>query len=263
MDFTLDIFFKLLTNLKNAGYTFQTFEQYITAPQPKVIILRHDVDLLPLNSLRTAQMENQLGICGSYYFRIVKESFNPEIIKQIADLGHEIGYHYETMDTCHGDIDEAYQEFCKNLDVFRNIQPITTVCMHGSPLSKYDNRDMWKKYDYKKLDLIGEPYFDLNFSKMLYLTDTGRCWDGSKISVRDKVKSNGETSNSDLYNFHSTSDIIKALNENKLPDQIMINVHPQRWTNNVFAWIKELILQTLKNQVKRVLVSSNSKKNAN
>ncbi|MBA7531110.1 hypothetical protein ES705_23321 [subsurface metagenome] len=35
------------------------------------------------------------AIKGTYYFRIVTQSFNPEIIEQIAELGHEIGYHYE------------------------------------------------------------------------------------------------------------------------------------------------------------------------
>lgn len=68
-------------------------------PQEKVVILRHDVDLRAKNSLITAQIEHDLGIVGSYYFRIVKDSNNPNIIRKIAELGHEIGYHYETMDT--------------------------------------------------------------------------------------------------------------------------------------------------------------------
>jgi len=93
-------------------------------------------------------------------------------------------------------IDGAYVEFCKNLEYFRTFYPVKTICMHGSPLSKYDNRDIWNKYDYKKLGLIGEPYFDIDFSKVLYLTDTGRCWDGDKVSVRDKVRI--RTQNSEL-----------------------------------------------------------------
>jgi hypothetical protein len=36
--------------------------------------------------------------------------------------------------------------------------------------------------------IIGEPYFDVDFSKMLYLTDTGRRWDGGIVSVRDKAQ---------------------------------------------------------------------------
>jgi len=99
MDFTHKRYSHLFKKLVTEGYSFQTFEQYLKKPLEKVIILRHDVDQLAHNSLVTARIENALGIKGIYYFRIVKESNKPEIIRKIADLGHEIGYHYETMDT--------------------------------------------------------------------------------------------------------------------------------------------------------------------
>ena len=60
--------------------------------------------------------------------------------------------------------------------------------MHGSPLSKWDNRDLWKRYDYRDFGIIAEPYFDVDFNEVLYLTDTGRRWNNSKASVRDKVE---------------------------------------------------------------------------
>ncbi len=51
-----------------------------------------------------------------------------------------------------------------------------------------DNRDLWKRYDYRDFGIIAEPYFDLDFDEVFYLTDTGRRWDGHKVSVRDKVR---------------------------------------------------------------------------
>ena len=36
--------------------------------------------------------------------------------------------------------------------------------------------------------IIAEPYFDLDFDEVFYLTDTGRRWDGDDVSVRDKVE---------------------------------------------------------------------------
>ncbi len=74
-----------------------SFEEYIQNPKEKFVVLRHDVDKLPANSLKTAKIEHGLGIKGSYYFRIVPENYNEYIIRQIADLGHEIGYHYEDL----------------------------------------------------------------------------------------------------------------------------------------------------------------------
>lgn len=68
----------------------------------------------------------------------------------------------------------------------RTLVPVSTIVMHGSPRSKHDSRDLWKHYDYRSLGIIGEPYFDIDFSKVFYITDTGRCWDGDRYSVRDK-----------------------------------------------------------------------------
>jgi hypothetical protein len=81
---------RLLNALQTAGYAFQTFNDYIENPKEKNIILRHDVDLLPQSSLRFAKIQAELGIQGSYYFRVVPESWDEKTIKEIADLGHEV-----------------------------------------------------------------------------------------------------------------------------------------------------------------------------
>ncbi|MEO6902458.1 MAG: hypothetical protein ABI315_04800 [Bacteroidia bacterium] len=247
-DFTLIAFEKLLKTLQKEGYHFVTFENFLTTkPQGKQVILRHDVDKRPKNSLRTAQIEHALGIKGVYYFRIVKESNVPKIIKAIANLGHEIGYHYEDMALVNGNIEKALQSFEKNLMYFRTFYPVKTICMHGSPMSKWDNKEIWKKYNYKDYGLIGEPYFDIDFNKFLYLTDTGRTWNGEKVSVRDKVTCGYH------FEFETTEDIINAVH--KLPDQIMITTHPQRWTNNNTEWMVEYVLQNSKNFIKRIIAS--------
>jgi hypothetical protein len=119
--------------------------------------------------------------------------------------------------------------------------------MHGSPMSKHDSKDLWKHYDYRDYGIIGEPYFDIDFKKVFYLTDTGRKWDGDKVSVRDRVDSGF-----DLH-FHKTDEIITAAKEGRLPDQIMFTFHPQRWNDNKVKWTKELLLQNAKNLVKRII----------
>ena len=108
-DFTLKTYCNLLETLQQKNYTFITFEEYISNKgsmlnaqssierNTKIVIFRHDVDRKPLNSLITAKLENELGIKGSYYFRIVSASFDEKIIKEIVSLGHEVGYHYEEM----------------------------------------------------------------------------------------------------------------------------------------------------------------------
>ncbi len=248
-DFTTKIYRDLLISLINNNYTFQTFSQFLEKPQSKVIMLRHDVDDRNLHSLEFAKLQNELGIVGTYYFRLVPQSFDINIIKQIYDLGHEIGYHYEDMDFANGNPDEAIKFFEKHLEKLRKVAPINTICMHGSPKSKYDNKDVWKKYNYRDYGIVGEPYFDINFDKIAYYTDTGRMWDGFKVSVRDKVSSKTE-----FPVFHSTLEIIDSIKNNKFPQQVMFNFHPQRWSGNSFLWWKEEIIQILKNQIKKQIV---------
>lgn len=255
IDFTLKTYQKLLKDLRDKGYHFLPVEQHASQPREKLVILRHDVDRLPQNSLVMAALEHELGIHGTYYFRIVAGSLEGRIIRKIAELGHEIGYHYEDLETAGGQTDKAYDLFCRNLEKFRKLYPVKTICMHGSPLSRWNNRDLWRNYDYRKLGVTCEPYLDIDFTQVLYLSDTGRRWDGSMVSVRDKVQGLGmgrQTSD-----IRTTFDIIRAAQKGQLPDQIMITVHPQRWTNHPMLWAQELLVQNVKNVVKFFIVREN------
>ncbi len=245
-DFTISKYIELLDLLVEKGYSFQTLDEYLRSPEERAVVLRHDVDQLPENSLAFAKLQNQKKVKGVYYFRAVPESWDEKVIKGISALGHEIGYHYECLTTTNGNLEKGITDFEKNLNALRKLAPVLTICMHGSPTSKYDSKDLWKKYDYKRYDITGEPYFDVDFKKMLYLTDTGRCWNGDEFNVRDKVNSGFNLS------FHSTDDIIGALKRNELPSKIMFTFHPQRWNNNKLKWLKELITQNLKNQLKKM-----------
>lgn len=260
-DFSLHTYSELLTALQAKGYETLSFEQYCrrrfvegkSLPE-RYVILRHDVDKRPGYAWQMAQEEAALGVSSSYYFRIVPESNVPSVIRQIALLRHEIGYHYEDVALTGGDMEKAYTHFCDSLEYFRQFYPVSTCCMHGSPLSKYDNRSLWEHHDYHILGLLGEPYFDVDFSEVFYLTDTGRCWDGYRYSVRDKVpKYQSEWLRQGLQ-FHSTGDLLRALEEDRLPHALMITTHPQRWTNGVLAWGAEVFAQKTKNIVKAVLV---------
>ena len=125
--------------------------------------------------------------------------------------------------------------------------------MHGSPTSKFDNRSIWKQYNYRDYGIIGEPYFDVNFDEVFYITDTGRRWDGDRYSVRDKVNSGFKN------RYRNTQDIIWALKNGTLPDKLMITTHPQRWTNNPVNWGTEFVLQNIKNLIKGLIIKKRNK----
>jgi len=320
MDFTLKLYNHLLNIIIDQGFKFSRFDDFISDPIAKVVVLRHDVDALPQNSLKFARIQATKGIKGTYYFRINPKSFNEKIIKEIASLGHEIGYHYEDVsltakrlkaesrerqkENYKGVYTKSYsaesessigsrkfdeneyeryvagisiKRFQINLDKLRTIVPVRTICMHGSPMSRWDSKLLWKYFDYKDFGIIGEPYLDVNYEEVLYLTDTGRRWDGDLFSIRDKVKSLGmkaegigsrvqslsipinSTPNTTLtpcssFHIHSTLDIIKAAEKGLLPDKIIMTFHPQRWTDKLVPWVKELIWQNVKNVGKYFLI---------
>lgn len=255
-DFTLDAYRLLLNALKQNEYIFLTFESWCKSKSfGKSVIIRHDVDLKAINSLRTAEIESELGISSTYYFRVVPQSNQPEIIKSIAKLGHEIGYHYEDISLFNGDKKQALLHFEKQLECFRQYYPVNTICMHGSPTSKYDNRDLWKDVDYKAYRIIGEPYFDfLNHKDVEYFTDTARMWNGEKYNVRDKSV-NKDVDNEKNKNIHSTFDLINWINTSVNSKPIMITTHPQRWTDNNLEWTEEYFSQNVKNIIKRFLIN--------
>jgi len=164
--------------------------------------------------------------------------------------------------------------FGQHLAELRNLAPVTTICAHGSPLSPFDNKLLWQKYDYKSLGIIGDAHLDTNWNEIAYLTDTGRRWDGADFSVRDKIPSpanpvsfnsptrhSGDVEQSETSPesgikkqssaFRSTFDIINALQNNQFPGKVMLTIHPERWNDNLFWWTEELITQNIKNIIKK------------
>lgn len=270
-DFTLNSLEYLLATLKSQGFFFYTISDYSEEliPTTRALMLRHDVENRYENALRFAQIEHGMGIKGTYYFRFAEHSFNASAIQKIAELGHEIGYHYDDLSSCKGNYQDAIKRFEIHLQLLKNIAPVKTICMEGDPLSKYDNRDLWKQYDYRNYGITTEPYMDLDFNKIHYLTETGRRWDGNKYSVRDKVHNgNNHTQKIDLNGiqissranskltdcYHSTFDIIKAVENGNFPNQAMLTFHPQRWNDNLIKWTTEMVLQNIKNQLKYLLI---------
>ena len=166
LDFTLEKYRELCKAIVK-NYEPLTVVSYLEdKPSGKTVIMRHDVDRKPENALKMAELESELGIKSTYYFRIKDGVFVPGIVKEIAEIGHEIGYHYEVLDKAKGDYNKAIKIFKEELKTFREICDVKTICMHGNPLSKWVNKDLWKRYDFKEFGIIGEPYLSIDYKKV-------------------------------------------------------------------------------------------------
>lgn len=294
MDFTLRKYRILLATLKGCRLPFIGFSDLTDGLYPGFIVLRHDVDKKPQNALDMAMAEAEEGIKASYHFRAGRNGFEEKVISAIAGLGHETAYHYEDLTAVSrrlrpgiptpdpGMIEKAAERYRLNLARLRAICPVQVISMHGSPLSPVDNRLLWKYHDYHSDGITCEPYFDIDMSDVLYLTDTGRRWDGDESSVRDRGIQAGTGAVEDSYagwkarplngslmamtpegtrlrqkfRVRSTDDLITLAGMASLPHRLIINTHPQRWSNKIIPWFIELIFQNLKNPVKMAMKRS-------
>jgi hypothetical protein len=236
-DFTFQIY-RDLCNALLQRQTPVTVAEYLRNVSHHAVIIRHDIDKKPQNALKIAEIEYDLGIQSTFYFRTIPEVFNVNIMKKIHSMGHEIGFHYEVLDKAKGDINKAIDIFEKELPLFPF--DIKTICMHGNPLTPWVNKDLWKDFDFKKYGIIGEAYLSVNFSDLYYFSDTGRSWNG-----RYSVKDHSDSPNAESKKITNTEQLKEFIRQND--GNYYIVTHPQRWDDALIPWTKELLCQSIKN----------------
>lgn len=249
-DFTLGKYKELCRTLQTNGYTPLTVRDYFNTkyadrsiPRRKIAILRHDVDRKITNAIYMAKLENDIGIHSTYYFRY-PDTFQTDIIREIQDLGHEIGYHYEVLSKTKGDYKKAISLFESELQALRKVCHVDTICMHGSPLSPYDNRDLWNHYNFYQYGLMGEAY--LSIGNVQYFSDTGRNWSG-KNNLRDFL-----IANTARENVKNTDDLINFIKE---PGSrfLYLTTHPERWAHSVGSFFLSYCTDSSMNFGKMIL----------
>ena len=234
--------------LIDAQYVLVSVHQFLTRrSNGKMAVIRHDVDRKPENAMNMAELEHTLGIHSTYYFRYPC-TFRPEVITRISSLGHEIGYHYEVLAKMKGNHSEAIKLFARELQLLRNVSEVRTICMHGSPLSRYDNRDLWKRYDFKEYGIDGEAYLSMNGKGLHYLSDTGRSWNG-RHSVRDTIP------DAESAPVETTDELIGWIESAE--EDIYLTVHPERWAisemERIFSSAKDELMNVGKKSISTLL----------
>ena len=227
-DFTIHKF-RCLCEAIAGTYPTVIMAEYMDNQHPdRFVLMRHDVDRMPGHALETARIEHELGIRATYYFRATRSVFRPDIMRQISDMDHEIGYHYEVLSEANGDPEKAIKLFRSHLDTFRTICDIKTICMHGRPLSKYDNRDLWNTYDFRDFGITGEAYMSAG-DELNYFSDTGRSWN-NRNSLRDFIPDKTESFTAD------TTDDLIGLIEGEEANNFYLLTHPERWSLSAIEW---------------------------
>lgn len=215
------------------------------------LVLKHDVETDVSHAYEIAKIEKACGHRGSYYVQayLLEDDKNVELLVKMQQMGHEISYHYDVMDSCKGNLDEAIEEFEKNRKLFKDKGfRIVTVCQHGNPIVErngyHSNRDFFRS------SRVRELYPDIsdimvNFKEQipteyLYFSDAGRMF---KL-IYDPI--NNDIVNSDNKNT-PFSDLSALLNGFSSDIGNIISIHPHRWTKSVIIYIfKNIIFKIVK-----------------
>jgi len=185
----------------DCGYKFHSVENYWqitnagrTAPPPKSIVLRHDIDVDVAAARAMFSLEKKLAISSSYYFRL--STMNTHLMHEIADSGGEASYHYEELATevkarCLRSIEQVRarlpmirQQFFENLQRVRATTglPMVTVASHGDWANrrlKLANTEILECLDLRRRAAVQVEAYDydlLKFVRARYADAAGPAW---------------------------------------------------------------------------------------
>jgi hypothetical protein len=247
-DFTIASYQSLLTSFLGQGYEFPGLEDFIGSSTGKAVFLRHDIDRYTSRVATFAKLENSLGIRATWYFRPPHTPAHEEMIRTVVSNHHHLGYHYNDLAEHHGNVPVALECFSETLARLRTFADVKSVCMHGNVFSSVNNLDLARHIGFKELGLTGDPYLVIDHHRVLYLTDTGRCWNCSRYNKWDRVKSTLS------YHPPSTAAMMADLAAGRLPDRLHLCVHPQHYYSNMLQWAAYYLRQSARNRVKTLFI---------
>ena len=215
--------------------------QEVQGNADQYLVLKHDVETNVKRAYNIAKIEHKYGHRGSYYVQayLLKNQKNLILLKKIQEMGHEISYHYDVMDSNKGDMEKALIEFEENRKSFEeNGFLIKTVCQHGNPVIERkgytSNRDFFRSERvqelYPNLSDIMVDYAQKKGLQYTYYLDAGR-----------KFKLIFDPFNNDLVNsddknivYENLESLLASIN---VEGGNIISIHPHRWTKLYITYL--------------------------
>jgi hypothetical protein len=249
-DFTVAKYAELCRALVEAGYAALPISSYLerkrVALPPSFVLLRHDVETSVRQAVRLEEVEADHGLAATYFLRPRGRPVPGAEVARLRALGHEIGYHYDTLARARGDVPRALRLFAQDLEELRRHGPVRLASMHGSPLFPWDNRDLWRAARPADFGLDGEVYADIDYADVRYFSDTGRTWHPTRHNLRDHVAAAPDGA------IDTTDELAALLRSRRLP-RVCLLAHPDRWSASVAAWVVRAGRDLVENGIKDVV----------
>ena len=180
--FSLRLYKEILLEAKKFGYQFPKLVEYKKwiDKYPKFLLLRHDIDISPLNALKMAEIEYSLGITANYYVLIHSKFYNPaappffDALRNIADMGHEIGIHYDDSFFRQRRMD-LRKGISEDINILENILgvKIKSISQHKPATRGHLNKLRLRYVNAYSDDLV---------NKATYISDSGFKWRNQSLA---------------------------------------------------------------------------------
>lgn len=217
MDFTYTNYEFMLDLLKEKNYIICNYSNH--SRFKKCVILRHDIDFTLQKALDFAKLENLKNISSTYFILLStnfynifsKESF--EILKEISNLGHHIGLHFDEKRYEINDIESLSFYVNKEKDILEDIlgDKIQAVSMHRP--------SKWILENDINFDDIINTYSNHFLKDFKYLSDSRMSWRENALGIIEQesferlhilihpfwYSNAGETMKEKLINFIKSS----------------------------------------------------------
>lgn len=213
----------------------------ILASTTNYVVLKHDVETNVPKAYRLAAIERKYGHRGSYYVQayLLHDEKNILMLREMQEMGHEISYHYDVMDSSKGDLEKAIAEYANNSNIFEKYGfKIETVCQHGNPVVERigytSNRDFFRSERVRQLypgvrDVMVNLKSDVP-TDYIYFSDAGRKFN----MIFDPL--NNDIINSDDKNI-AYDDLNAVLGALSSVCGNIISTHPHRWCNSATIYL--------------------------
>lgn len=262
MIFIYDVWDNFCRELKERGISSIPACE-VTTDRDSFLVLKHDIENMVPRAYQLATIEHKYGHRGTYYAHayLLDDEKNVELLRRMQDMGHEISYHYDVMDSNKGDLDAAIKEFERNRQRFEKLGfSIVTVCQHGNPVVERvgysSNRDFFRSEKVQKLypqiaDIMVD-YKEKYHTEYAYFSDAGRRFQ----LIYDPINNDIMKSDDKNLPYEDLEALLEAL-----PTKSIISTHPHRWTNSATSYIvKEKLFKLIKGTAKIVMKVPGAKK---
>lgn len=222
------------------------------------VVLKHDVETNVPKAYRLATIEHKYGHKGSYYVQayLMHDEKNILMLREMQEMGHEISYHYDVMDSCKGDLNKAIKEFADNKQIFEKKGfVISTVCQHGNPVVERvgytSNRDFFRsdlvRSLYPKIrDVMVNLKSDVP-TDFVYYSDAGRVFK----MIYDPLTNDIVNSDDKNIAYQNLDELIEDLD---FSNGIIISTHPHRWCASSTGYLlKTYLFKAIRAAAKMVM----------